>query len=108
MYIFYVLSFTLDFIPAVRTKPTDNRFPTIEEMRQADTNGPSVSGGPVYAEDGASARAYAEGHPHGMQQQSGYPTYAAHDTPRDSYASSSRPMMHQVEPEQPQYPARAF
>lgn len=124
VYIFYVLSFVLDFLPAVRTKHSENRFPTIEELRHADHNGPSASGGPVFTEDAAAANAYAEGHPHQhhfshgvaqpeMQQTGtgGYPTYgqgfaAPADTPRDSYASSSRPIVDNGEPQM--YPARAF
>ncbi|KAL1304892.1 hypothetical protein AAFC00_003810 [Neodothiora populina] len=47
IYIFYVGSFVMDFLPAVHSK--HNRFPSIE-MGPNDVNGPSVSGGPVYAE----------------------------------------------------------
>jgi len=114
MYILYVLSFVLDFIPAVKTKPTDSRFPTAKEMAQADTNGPSVSGGPVFVEDSASARQYAAGHPQQQQdlemQQGPNPAYLGQqDTPRDSYASSSRPIVDNEYQGQPQmYPARAF
>lgn len=115
VYILYVLSFVLDFIPAVKTKPSDSRFPTAKEMAQADTNGPSVSGGPVFSEDSAAHNRYAAGHAHNqpmsdveMQQQGPNPAYANQemmDTPRDSYASSSRPIIDQ----QPQmYPTRAF
>lgn len=37
----------MDFLPAIHSK--HNRFPSIE-MGPNDVNGPSVSGGPVYAE----------------------------------------------------------
>ena len=102
----------LDFIPAVKTKPTDSRFPAAKEMAQADTNGPSVSGGPVFSEDSAAHNRYAAAHNQPMSdvemQQGPNPAYANQemmDTPRDSYASSSRPIVD----EQPQmYPTRAF
>jgi len=55
VYILFVASFVMDFIPAVKSK--HNRFPTKEEMRQlhaqpvsGEPNGPSVSGGPTYSE----------------------------------------------------------
>lgn len=51
IYILYVASFTLDFLPAVHTK--HDRFPTREEMHAAmeQGNGPSYSGGPTYTDD---------------------------------------------------------
>ena len=47
LYICYVASFIMDFLPAIHSK--HNRFPSIE-MGINDVNGPSNSGGPVYAE----------------------------------------------------------
>lgn len=51
IYILFVASFTLDFLPAVHTK--HDRFPTREEMHAAmeQGNGPSYSGGPTYPDD---------------------------------------------------------
>ena len=50
IYIFYVASFAMDFIPALFSKR--ERFPTIEEIQNevAQINGPSVSGGPTFAD----------------------------------------------------------
>lgn len=84
IFIFYMLSFTLDFLPALHSK--HDRFPTFadrdREMQQSSMNGPSVSGGPVYSEQDPSA-----GH------HSGVPVV---NEGRDSY-SSTQPMMYPTE-----------
>ncbi len=56
IYIFYVWSFIIDFLPATKTKHPDSRFPVIKkgqdpnaEMTEAAGN---VSGGPVYSNGG--------------------------------------------------------
>lgn len=56
IYIFYVASYVLDFIPAIHSKK--HRFPGIDEIEDADNdqrrngaNGPSMSGGPTYSEN---------------------------------------------------------
>ena len=51
IYILFVASFTLDFLPAIHTK--HDRFPTREEMHAAmeQGNGPSYSGGPTYPDN---------------------------------------------------------
>lgn len=67
IYILYILSFIMDFLPAVHSK--HNRFPDIREMGQHEVNGPSVSGGPVYSET-FSNNSDGSGQP--MQQTSRY------------------------------------
>ncbi|KAF1355392.1 Frag1/DRAM/Sfk1 family-domain-containing protein [Delphinella strobiligena] len=73
-FILYVLSYVIDFLPAVHSK--HNLFPAIEaEMGEGDVNGPSNSGGPVYAET-YSNTSYGSNEP--MQQITGgrhYPPY---------------------------------
>jgi len=80
-FILYMLSFALDFIPALHSK--HDRFPTFQErdreMHQANMNGPSVSGGPVYSEQDPEDRRH-----------NGVP---AVNEGRDSY-SSTQPMMY--------------
>lgn len=51
IYILFVASFILDFLPAMHTK--HDRFPTLEEMHAAmeEGNGPSYSGGPTYTDN---------------------------------------------------------
>lgn len=90
-FICYMLSFVMDFIPAVGSK--HDRFPTAEEMAMAQQNGPSVSGGPVFREDPSG---------HYANPASGAATPAV----RDSY-SSGQPMV-QNGGEPAMYPARNF
>ncbi|KAK3718335.1 hypothetical protein LTR37_005148 [Vermiconidia calcicola] len=58
VYIFYVWSFIIDFLPATKTRRPENRFPAIKKSRdpeaqrtQADG---SMTGGPVYSNGGYS------------------------------------------------------
>ncbi|KAK6406794.1 hypothetical protein LTR81_018620 [Elasticomyces elasticus] len=56
VYIFYVWSFIIDFIPAVHTKHPDNRFPPVrradDEMAMNTQAQGSITGGPVYSSGG--------------------------------------------------------
>lgn len=53
IYICYVASFIMDFIPAVHSK--HHRFPTVEEIEQGRAEGlPSVTGGPTYSHETSS------------------------------------------------------
>lgn len=65
VYIFYVWSFILDFLPAVNTRPKDNRFPPLRkrddpEAQHTQEMG-NVNGGPVYTNGGD---AYTNGRHH--------------------------------------------
>ena len=58
IYIFYVWSFIIDFLPATKTKDPENRFPRIRKdndpeaaATQAEGN---MTGGPVYSDGGHS------------------------------------------------------
>ncbi|KAK3070453.1 hypothetical protein LTR53_010440 [Teratosphaeriaceae sp. CCFEE 6253] len=56
VYIFYVWSFIIDFLPAVHTKRPDHRFPAVrradDEMAMTTETGGNSLGGPVYTADG--------------------------------------------------------
>lgn len=56
VYIFYVWSFIIDFLPAVKTKHPGHRFPPVrrgdDEMAMNTEAGGNVSGGPVYSNGG--------------------------------------------------------
>ena len=53
VYILFVASFVLDFIPAVHSKK--HRFPTVAEVEQAQMEGmPSATGGPTYTNEASS------------------------------------------------------
>ena len=82
VYILFVASFAMDFIPAVHSK--HNRFPTVQsrdrEMGMANNTNASVSGGPVFTD----ARAPGPR----------VPVYTNSRVPRSSDSGSSvQPMM---------------
>lgn len=56
VFIFYMWSFIIDFLPATRTKHHENRFPPVkkshdEKALETERNG-NLFGGPVYTEGG--------------------------------------------------------
>ncbi|KAF2725688.1 SFK1-like membrane protein [Polychaeton citri CBS 116435] len=59
IYIFYVWSFVIDFLPATRTKHKDHRFPPIRKGNDpratATEAGGNMLGGPVYTNGGRAA-----------------------------------------------------
>lgn len=77
MYILYVLSFVIDFLPALGSR--EHRFPTAAEMGQV--NGPSNSGGPVYPEDGHNI----PGDGRNSTASSAQPMYPAGEQPNNYY-----------------------
>ncbi|KAK0265807.1 hypothetical protein LTR91_023301 [Friedmanniomyces endolithicus] len=72
VYIFYVWSFIIDFIPAVHTKPQHKRFPPVrrddDEMAMNTQAQGSVTGGPVYS---------SGGYGHGQANQSEVDSYGS-------------------------------
>lgn len=56
IFIFYVWSFIIDFLPATRTKHRDNRFPPVrredDEMAMNTQAAGNMTGGPVYSNGG--------------------------------------------------------
>jgi len=53
VYILFVASFVMDFLPAVHSK--HHRFPTVQEIEEAQAQGiPSASGGPTYSNEASS------------------------------------------------------
>jgi hypothetical protein len=56
IYIFYVWSFIIDFLPATRTKHHSNRFPPVrredDEMAMSTQAAGNMTGGPVYSNGG--------------------------------------------------------
>lgn len=89
VYILFVASFFLDFIPAVHSK--HNRFPTKEEMAQLHAhgdgaiNGPSVSGGPTNSERHSNAGTYDSSRP--LNNGSGTNMYMAQSDPESARPS---------------------
>lgn len=59
VFIFYVWSFTIDFLPAVRTRHQGDRFPPVKKsqdpMAEDTERGGNLFGGPVYSNGGHSA-----------------------------------------------------
>ena len=78
IYIFYVWSFIIDFLPATKTKPADNRFPVVKKnhdpeanMTQAQGN---MTGGPVYSSGGQQGDHESYGSQQPMAETSRYQT----------------------------------
>jgi len=76
----------MDFLPAIHSK--HHRFPNVE-MGPDDVNGPSVSGGPVYAETG-SDRSYASNQPMQETGRSMYTVNGANARPMETNVPPSR------------------
>lgn len=81
IYIFYVASFVMDFLPAIHSK--HHRFPAVTEHQAAERgepiNGENMTGGPVYGESYSNG-SYASTQP--MQQTGQYyppPAGVPHD-----------------------------
>ncbi|TKA72792.1 hypothetical protein B0A55_07326 [Friedmanniomyces simplex] len=72
IYILYVWSFIIDFLPAVHTKPHDNRFPPVrrddDEMAMNTQAQGTLTGGPVYSSGGYEHGHQGETDSYGSQQ----------------------------------------
>jgi hypothetical protein len=57
IYIFYVWSFIIDFLPATRTKRPENRFPVVKRNQDPEAGHTQAQGsmtrGPVYSSGGS-------------------------------------------------------
>ncbi|EMC91298.1 hypothetical protein BAUCODRAFT_117653 [Baudoinia panamericana UAMH 10762] len=89
IYIFYVWSFIIDFLPAVHTRHKGDRFPPVrrsdDEMAMTTEAAGTMTGGPVYTSGGYGhndRESYGSQQPV-MQQNGGYNNYASQHASRN-------------------------